>query len=58
MFVLLKTIQTCQQKSCVESSGCFIYNLLIIIIIIIIIIIFNKRVWGCGGMGLSGEGRA
>ena len=28
------------------------------IIYIIIIIIFNKRVWGRGGMGLSGEGRA
>ena len=43
-------------KNCAESSGCFIYNLFIIIIIIIII--FNKRVWGRGGMGLSGEGRA
>ena len=39
-------------KNRAESSGCFIYNLFIIIIV------FNKRVWGRGGMGLSGEGRA
>ena len=39
-------------KNRAESSGCFIYNLFIIIIV------FNKRVWGRGGMGLIGEGRA
>ena len=53
MFVRLKTRQTCHQKTVLNPRAA-----LFIIYIIIIIIIFNKRVWGRGGMGLSGEGRA